>query len=98
MAKRLIWSVRAKKELLETLNYWDERNLSPAYSKKLVSRINSITAAISEQPFLGRATTVTNVRVTGFDAYLIFYEIFPKHVLILSVFDGRQDPEKHIVP
>ena len=94
MAKRLIWSVRAKSDLIAILIFWNENNQSDHYSKKLTKRINDLLLVICENNFLGKPTTTNNVRITICDSYLIIYEILDSAILVLTIFDGRRDPHK----
>ena len=38
----IIWSPKAKDNLLETLEYWEVHNGSPLYSDKIIEEIKSL--------------------------------------------------------
>jgi hypothetical protein len=42
---------------------------------------------------LGTETDVPNVRVRVVNVYLIFYEVVEDEIWILSIWDGRRNPE-----
>lgn len=94
MAKRLIWSPRAKAGLVSILEYWEERNGSPAYSQKLLSRIVEHVLLLPDNPHLGKATTIPGVRVIFCGDYLIFYRVNKAEIYIANLVDGRMNPGK----
>lgn len=55
--------------------------------------INESLKLICKHPFIGKPTNKENVRVKILKAYLIIYEITPKAIVVLSVWDSRQNPE-----
>ena len=84
MAEKKIWTLKAKKELLEILQYWINRNKSNNYSLKLNSLIEDQLNLILEQPKIGRKTDIPNVYIKIIHKYLLYYE-FVRH--------GSQNPE-----
>jgi len=94
MSKRLIWSYRAKKDLLEIKAFYDDRNQSTQYSDKLLRTIRRIALFIQKYPYASRATDKGNVRGVVVLGYIVFFEILDKQVLVLTVWDSRRDPEQ----
>ena len=95
MAKRIIvWSENAVYELKEILEYFNIRNKSKIYSLKLNAKIQSDLKLLLIYPEIGKNTTTLNVRAILIDNYFIFYEIKTVHIIILSVWDTRQNPER----
>ncbi|OOG77837.1 type II toxin-antitoxin system RelE/ParE family toxin [Algoriphagus sp. A40] len=95
MAKqKVVWSLRAKNDRLEILEFWIEHNQSSSYSRKLNSLFREATVFISEYPTVGRLTDDEKVRVKIVRDYLIFYEIQKSSIVILTIFNSRRDPEK----
>jgi len=70
MAGEIIWTFRAKIELIEILNYWLIRNQSNIFSKKLNNLIISQLNLIIEYPKIGRKTDIPNVYVKVIKYYL----------------------------
>lgn len=95
-AKEIIWSLRAKKELKEVLEFFTERNGNSNYSLKLLSEIQRLTKTLAKSELIGRLTSNKTTRVLPFKSYLIFYEIDQKRIKVLSFWDNRQDSKKSI--
>ncbi|MEJ0101481.1 MAG: type II toxin-antitoxin system RelE/ParE family toxin [Bacteroidota bacterium] len=93
MAKQIIWTNRAQNDRKEILRYWQGRNQSNTYSKKLNELIKKAVKLIAAHPHIGRRTDVENVRVKLVRDYLIFYEANNEQIFILSIWDTRRDPE-----
>ncbi|PZF74268.1 type II toxin-antitoxin system RelE/ParE family toxin [Taibaiella soli] len=94
MARRIIWTLIARKELKEILAYWKERNRSNVYSKKLKAAIAFTVTEVAINPKIGSKTASPNVRKKVLKDYIIAYEEIKSGILILSVWDTRQNPEK----
>jgi toxin YoeB len=92
MAKRIVWSQRARSERFAILEYWIKRNKSKIYSTKLNELFVKAVLTISKYPKIGKRTDVKNVRVKIVRDYLVIYEITEREIIILTIFDSRQDP------
>ncbi len=93
MVRGIVWSKRAEKLFFDILEFYYVRNKSKTYSRKLNSEIKQLIKILSKQPFLGRKTEKNNIRVLIKGNYKIFYEIKPEEIVILLVWDTRQNPE-----
>lgn len=94
MAKRIIvWSSTANKELKLILEFFNLRNKSKTYSKKLYKKIQIELKNLLLHPEIGKKTDAVNVRGLLIENYYLFYEVNAKHIVILSVWDTRQNPE-----
>jgi len=94
MAKRIIWSKRAKEEKKSILYYWLKRNKSNVYSKKLNKLLKIAVKTISESTIPRKRTDHGDAFVKIVKDYLIIYDEDPTTIFILSIWDSRQDPEK----
>jgi len=94
MAKEIIWSSTAEDEKNEILRFWLIHNQSPTYSIKLDELINQAIELLPYYLFMGRKTDLGKVRLIVVENCLIFYEVTETQILILSIADGRQDPDK----
>lgn len=94
MAKQVVWSFRAQSDRKEILNYWQQRNKSNFYSKKLNQLFKESIKIIADFPQIGKPTDSINTRVKIVKDYLIIYEETETQILILTIWDSRQDPEK----
>ena len=93
-SKRIEWSVNARLDLLEILEFYIERNKSAAFSIKLNKRINKSIKQIATQPTLGIQTDIKFVRTLITGDYQIIYEIYEQLILIIMIWDCRQNPDK----
>lgn len=95
MAKRIIvWSETAKFELKEIFEYFNFRNKSRLYSLRLNELIQTEIKLLLENSEIGKVTSILNVRGLLIENYFIFYEINDIHIIVLSVWDTRQNPER----
>ena len=95
MAKRIIvWTSTAKKELKYILEFFNFRNKSKTYSQKLYTKIQFELNLLILQPTIGKKTNSVNVRGLLIENYYVFYEENEKHLIILSIWDTRQNPER----
>jgi toxin YoeB len=94
MVEQIIWSEKAAFERREILDYWTTRNKSNSYSLKLNALFRKTVQLIAEFPYLGTETDEPNVRVRILSVYLIFYEVIGNKLFILTIWDGRRNPQK----
>ncbi len=90
MVRRVTWSLEAKADRKNILAYWDKRNGSKAYSKKLYLEINELIKVLQAFPAVGMQTSNPKVRYFIVDKYLLFYTSLPTELRILRLWDGRQ--------
>ncbi|MDX1752387.1 MAG: type II toxin-antitoxin system RelE/ParE family toxin [Salinimicrobium sediminis] len=79
---------------MKILQYWQKRNKSKVYSQKLFKLFQVSVRQISENPTIGKPTSINEIRSYVLRDYLIFYEILNNHILILTIWDSRQNPTK----
>jgi plasmid stabilization system protein ParE len=94
MAKRIVWTIDARNDRREIMEYWFNRTGSKNYSRKLAHQFREATRYISQHNYLGRATNLENVRVTVIGHYLLFYRLSENLLEVISLFDSRQNPAK----
>lgn len=93
MAKQVIWSLRAQNDKKEILDYWRQKNKSNTYSKKLNELFKESIKIILDFPQIGKRTDDTTARIKIVRDYLIIYEETETQLLILTIWDSRQDPD-----
>jgi len=93
MVRQIIWTEKAQKARIEIFTYWNNRNKSFVYSKKLNELIKLSLQIISKHPLIGKLSDKENVRVKVLRDYLIIYEITLKEIIVLTIWDCRQNPE-----
>ena len=94
MAKQVIWSLRAQNDKKEILEYWRKRNKSSAYSKKLNELFKESIKIIVDFPQIGKVTDDNEAKIKIVRDYFIIYEETETQILILTIWDSRQDPDK----
>ncbi len=94
MAKQVVWSELAIENVQQIFNYWDNRNKSNEYSLKLNKHIEEAVSIISEHPTIGKLSGIRNIRFGILNVYLIVYEEYENEILIITIWDNRQDPKK----
>lgn len=95
MVKQIIWSKKAQTDRKEIFKYWNKRNKSNRYSKKLNELFKEAVTLISEYPEIGKPTDDKNARIKIVRDYLIIYEVdLNERLLILTIWDSRQDPKR----
>jgi toxin YoeB len=93
-ARRIVWTTPAKLQLKAIFEYFNFRNKSKLYSLKLNRLIQTELKILLEQPTIGKKTDSINLRGLLIENYYIFYEINETHIIILSVWDTRQNPKR----
>ena len=94
MAKEVVWSLRARDERKQILQYWRLRNKSNAFSRKLNQLFAESVKIITDFPQIGKLTDDPNIRIKIAKDYLIAYEESETKIFILTIWDSRQDPDK----
>jgi plasmid stabilization system protein ParE len=94
---KIEWSIEAKSDLFDILEFYHSRNGNTIYSKKLSSKINKSITLLSKKPLLGKQTDDQPIRALITGDYQILYEVFDNLILIVMIWDCRRDPEDKIV-
>jgi plasmid stabilization system protein ParE len=99
MAKReVIWTKISEIQLQEILEFFTNRNKSGEYSRKLYKKLRAELKTVAKNPESGIKTKLDQIRGLIIKDYIIFYEILEDGILILKVWDCRQNPEKLNIP
>ncbi len=95
MAKRkVVWTQTAEIELQEILNFFLNRNRSNTYLLKLYRKFTAELKLVAKNPGIGIKTKLPAIRGLITDDYIIFYEILPDKIMVLQLWDCRQNPDK----
>jgi hypothetical protein len=94
---KIDWSIEARLDLIDILEYYIKHNKSNTYSIKLNAKINKSINQISKNPFLGIPTDYDSVRALITGDYQLIYEIFDQLILIIMIWDCRRDPEDKLI-
>jgi len=95
MAKlKIFWTETALKQRNHIFEYWNNRNGSNSYSKKLNSSILERISVLKSNPDLGKKTEFINTRVVSLGHYSILYKNIDSKLIITGFWDNRQNPKK----
>jgi len=99
MAKReVIWTKNSEIQLQEILEFFTKRNKSGLYSRKLYKKFRTELKTISKNPEIGIKTKIDQIRGLIIEDYILFYEILEDRIIILKVWDCRQNLDKLNIP
>ncbi len=94
MAKReVVWTDSSQIQLHKILTYFTDRNRSNHYSKKLYKAFKNQLAKAAINPEIGIKTKVQNIRGLIIRDYILFYELSENKLMVLKVWDSRQNPD-----
>ena len=93
MAWRIVWSKKAEIIFIKILEYYNHRNGSKIYSRKLNLEIKKRLEVLSNHPWIGTETENKNTRVLIKHHFKIFYRIESETIVVLLIWDSRQNPE-----
>lgn len=90
----VFWTQTAIRQRDHIFEYWNKRNKSNSYAKKLNMAIRDKIELLKHQPEIGKNTNFKNNRAISMGDYSILYKIAQNKVFITSIWDNRQDPKK----
>ena len=95
MAKReVIWTKVSEIQLQQILEFFTTRNKSGLYSRKLYRKFKTEIKIAAKNPDVGIKTKLNQIRGLIIEDYIIFYEILEDRILILKVWDCKQNTDK----
>lgn len=95
MAKlKIEWTHFAKQQRDDVFEYWNNRNKSKFYSKKLRIIIKKKTNQLKNQPYLGKEIIDKNTRMLVFKNHSLVYHFEKETISIISFWENHQNPEK----
>jgi len=93
MAARIVWTPQAKIDRFDILNFYHENGTPKSTLIELDNKIRNIIEYLSYFPELGVAYKSKNARILYKDNYSIIYRIENEEILILQIWDTRQNPK-----
>jgi toxin YoeB len=93
MVRRLIWSVEARNSRKNIFDYWNNHNYSKIYSRKLNLLFNTNLKIILQLPEFGTSTFEENTKFIIVSHFEIIYQITPNEIVVLDIWDTRQNPQ-----
>jgi len=95
--RKIVWSNRAIKRLYGILEFYDQRNKSKSYSKKLYQLLYKQVKVLIKFPEIGLKTTEETTRGLIIEDYIIYYQITEDKLIIHTIWDSRQNPGSKII-
>ena len=92
--RKIIWTETAARQRRSILEYWLQRNQSPAYSLKLLRLSNEKANLIAENPMIYKAAEFPDTHVAALGHFSLFYKITESAIIITAFWDNRQDPKE----
>jgi len=93
MVRRLIWSVEARYSRKNIFDYWNNRNKSKMYSNKLNRLFNNNLQIVLKLPEFGNPTKYEDVKFIIVSHFEIIYKITNIEIVVLDIWDTRQNPD-----
>ena len=91
---QITWTQKAEKQLNQTLLYWNNRNKSNSYSKKLLKEIKKTEIYLTENPNSGITIGYNSVlKISVLRVFSIIYKLKEKQIMILAFWDNRRNPD-----
>ncbi len=90
--KKLDWSDRATEDVEAIRNFFDHRNGSAAYSDLLLDKFDAALKRVAKFHELGEIKH-NAIRSIIVKPYQLFYRVTKTEIIVLSVWDGRRNPE-----
>ena len=96
MALEISYSPQFFDNLEGILKYFDERNGSDSFSKKLLKMIHKQIKLASSMPEIGRLTDFPGVRILFVERFAIDYQIRDNVLLIIDIYSCQTDPDASV--
>lgn len=91
---KIIWANIAIRQRNKIFEYWNERNGSTSYSKKLNGKIKENLQTAALNPEIGKISDVKNYRMISLGHYSLVYKFIANSIYVLAFWDNRQNPKK----
>ena len=93
-ARIIVWTSFARKSRTSIFSYWNKRNKSKIYSKKL----NQLFQESLQQLIVFPESSITksdfqNIRLKIASHFEIIYSVSDTHIYVLDIWDTRQNPQ-----
>lgn len=94
MVRKIVWSRKSQDDKKEIFLYWNDRNKSKLYSRKLNELFIAAVEFVAEFPLVGKKSNIENIRMKVVRDYLIIYEFNDAFIYVLRVWSTQQNPER----
>ena len=90
--RKVIWTEKAIQSRKEIFNYWNARNKSSTYSKKLNRLFKEALTMVSEYPVSSISTQIEDIRLKLVLDYQLIYESTETEIIVHYIWDTRRNP------
>jgi plasmid stabilization system protein ParE len=91
---KIVWTNTAINQRNNIFEYWNDRNKSTSFTRKLNSKIKERLFLVQPNPYLGKATSFKESRAISLGNYSIIYQTNESQIIVTAFWDNRQDPKK----
>lgn len=92
-ARKIVWTRFALESRTSIFFYWNKRNKSNIYSKKLNSQFQDSIKQLLFFPESSLKSNNENIRLKIASHFEIIYSFTDTHIFIMDIWDTRQNPE-----
>ena len=92
-ARKIIWTSFAKESKYAIFLYWNKRNKSTVYSRKLNALFQQSLKQVAEFPESAIKSEVLHIRLKIARHFELIYKITPSEIVVLDIWDTRQNPD-----
>ena len=94
MARVIEFSVRSTKQLQKILSFYDERNGSDDYSRRLMRNLMDDLQLMAKMPLASSSSTRPDVRFFYLMGFTIIFRFNTQKLTVLSIRSSRRKPLK----
>ena len=94
MARLIEFSVRFTKQLQKILSFYDERNGSDVYSRRLVQNLMDDLQLMAKMPLASSPSTHPDVRSFYLMGFTVIFRFNTQKLTVLSIRSSRRKPLK----
>ena len=94
MARLIEFSVRSTKQLQKILAFYDERNGSDAYSRRLIQSLMDDLQLMAKMPLASSPSTRPDVRFFYLMGFTIIFRFNARKLTVLSIRSSQRKPLK----
>jgi toxin YoeB len=91
---KIVWTQTAIKQRNFIFEYWKNRNGNTIYINKLNRLVKERLLLLLQNPKLGKLSEHEGARMVSMRHYSIFYKHLDNRIIIIGLWDNRQDPMK----
>lgn len=91
--RKIDWTINTILTKKSIFHYWNNRNKSTVYSKKLNQLFTITLHTVENSPEASIATKKVNIRAILVKDYYLIFEITELNIKVLDIWDTRQNPQ-----